>query len=133
MDQQALHDAFLREETRKVDKTGCVKFRGTLVEIGAPYAAKRITLRYAELPDGPHELTAYDGDQRIGPVTRAGVESSLRRTPTRPGSPSHRRDHARPARATWTRSRARARSGARRRAAFASANWRTAPATRTDV
>ena len=35
VDQQTLHDAFLREETRKVDKTGCVKFRGTLVEIGA--------------------------------------------------------------------------------------------------
>ena len=28
VDQQALHDAFLREETRKVDKLGCVKFRG---------------------------------------------------------------------------------------------------------
>ena len=34
VDQQTLHDAFLREETRQVDKPGCVKFRGTLVEIG---------------------------------------------------------------------------------------------------
>ena len=68
VDQQALHDAFRREETRKVDKTGCVKFRGTLVEIGARYARKRITLRYAELPDGPHDLTAFDGDRLIGPV-----------------------------------------------------------------
>lgn len=68
VDQQALHDAFLREETRKVDHTGCVKFRGTLVEIGAQYAKHRITLRFAELPDGPDEMTAYDGDQRIGPV-----------------------------------------------------------------
>jgi hypothetical protein len=45
-----------------------VKFRGGLVEIGASYARKRITLRYAELPDGPHALTAFDGDHRIGPV-----------------------------------------------------------------
>jgi len=68
VDQQALHDAFLREETRKVDHTGCVKFRGTLIEIGVQYARQRITLRYAELPDGPDELTAFDGDHRIGPV-----------------------------------------------------------------
>ncbi len=68
VEQQALHDAFLREETRKVDHTGCVKFRGTLVEIGAQYARRRITLRYAELPEGPDEVTAYDGDHRIGPV-----------------------------------------------------------------
>jgi len=68
VDQQTLHDAFLREETRQVDKLGCVKFRGTLIEIGAAYAHKRITLRYAELPDGPDELTAFDGDHRIGPV-----------------------------------------------------------------
>jgi transposase InsO family protein len=69
VDQQTLHDAFLREETRQVDKLGCVKFRGTLVEIGVAYARQQITLRYAELPDGPHELIAYDGDHRIGPVT----------------------------------------------------------------
>ncbi len=69
VDQQALHDAFLREETRKVDHTGCVKFRGTLCDIGARYAGKRITLRYAELPDGPHEVTAYDSARLIGPVT----------------------------------------------------------------
>ena len=69
VEQQELHDAFLREVTRKVDKTGCVKFRGTLVEIGGRYAGKHILLRYAELPDGPAELTAYDGAQLIGPVT----------------------------------------------------------------
>ena len=68
VDQQALHDACRREETRKVDKTGCVKFRGQLVEIGAHYARQRITLRYAELPDGPHELTAFDGDRCLGLV-----------------------------------------------------------------
>ena len=68
VDQLALHDAFLREEPRTVDKLGCVKVRGGLVEIGASYARQRITLRYAELPDGPHELTAFAGDHRIGPV-----------------------------------------------------------------
>jgi transposase InsO family protein len=68
VDQHALRDAFLHEESRKVDKTGCVKFRGTLVEIGVKYVGKRITLRFAELPDGPQEVIAYDQAQRIGLV-----------------------------------------------------------------
>ena len=84
VDQQALHDAFLREETRKVDHTGCVKFRGALVEIGAQYAKHRITLRYAELPDGPDELTAYDGEHRIGPVK--ALEWNRPFTPPDPGA-----------------------------------------------
>ena len=29
---------------------------------------KRISLRYAELPCGPHEVTAYEGDRLIGAV-----------------------------------------------------------------
>lgn len=68
VDNQALREAFLHEETRKVDKTGCVKFRGTLCEIGARYAGKRIRLTYAEMPEGPSEVTAYDGEKVIGPV-----------------------------------------------------------------
>jgi transposase InsO family protein len=68
VDQGVLRQAFLRADTRKVDKTGCVKFRGALVEIGAQYVGKRIILRYAELPCGPHDVTAYDGDRLIGPV-----------------------------------------------------------------
>jgi hypothetical protein len=68
VDQQALREAFRREETRKVDKTGCVKFHGALCEIGARYAGQRITLTYAVLPCGPTEVTAHDGDRLIGPV-----------------------------------------------------------------
>jgi transposase InsO family protein len=68
VDQQALHDAFLHEETRKVDKTGCLKFRGTLCEIGARYVGQRVRITYAELPDGPQEVTAYAGDRLIGPL-----------------------------------------------------------------
>jgi len=68
VDQQLLREAFLREETRKVDKTGCVKFRGTLCEIGARFVGKRVRITYAELPCGPHDVIAYDGDHLIGPV-----------------------------------------------------------------
>lgn len=68
VDQQALRDAFVHEETRKVDKTGCVKFRGVLCDIGARYARQTITIRFVEVPEGPREVTAYDGDRLIGPV-----------------------------------------------------------------
>jgi len=68
VDQRELHDAFLREETRKVDKTGCVKFRGTLCEVGARYAGRRVRITYAELPEGPHSVNAYADDLFIGPV-----------------------------------------------------------------
>jgi len=68
VDQQALRDAFLHEETRKVDKTGCVKFRGTLCEIGARYVGQRVRITYAEVPEGPHDVIAYAGDRLIGPL-----------------------------------------------------------------
>ena len=68
VDQQALHDAFLREETRKVDKTGCVKFRGALVEIGAPYAGNASSCATRSCLMARMTLTAFDGDRLIGPV-----------------------------------------------------------------
>ena len=68
VDQQALREAFRHEETRKVDKTGCVKFRGTLCEIGAQYVGQRIRINYAEMPEGPHEVICYIGDRLIGPL-----------------------------------------------------------------
>jgi len=39
---------------------------------------------YAELPDGPDELTAYDGDHRIGPV-KAVEWNKHPSTPSEPG------------------------------------------------
>ena len=114
VDQHTLHEAFLHEDTRKVDKTGCVKFRGALVEIGAKYVGKRITLRYAELPCGPHEVTAYDGERRIGPVQPLqwnrpfdGSEPPNNANPQDPFAdhpvPNHARERATPGKAdpTW--------------------------------
>ena len=39
-------DAFLWEETRKVDKTGCVKVNGIEYEAGIKYIGKKIDVRY---------------------------------------------------------------------------------------
>jgi len=68
VDQPALRAAFLHENTRKVDKTGCVQFRGALCEVGARYVGQRVRITYAELPDGPHGVTVYAGDHLIGPL-----------------------------------------------------------------
>lgn len=39
-------DCFLWEETRKVDKTGCVQLQGTIYEAGIEFVGKKIDLRY---------------------------------------------------------------------------------------
>jgi transposase InsO family protein len=39
-------EAFLWEETRRVDKTGCVKLRGREYDVGAGYAGMKVDLRY---------------------------------------------------------------------------------------
>jgi len=42
----ALRDAFLHSDTRKVDKTGCVSFEGSLYEVGIAYIGRRIEIRF---------------------------------------------------------------------------------------
>jgi hypothetical protein len=39
-------DAFLWEETRRVDKTGCAKLRGIEYDVGASLAGARVDIRY---------------------------------------------------------------------------------------
>lgn len=39
-----LKDAFLRKETRKVDKTGCVSFSGNLYEAGLAYIGEKVEI-----------------------------------------------------------------------------------------
>jgi len=41
-----LRDAFLRTDTRKVDKTGCVSFDGKLYEVGLAYIGREVDIRY---------------------------------------------------------------------------------------
>lgn len=49
-------DAFLWEETRKVDKTGCFKLNGTEYEAGTKYIGKNIDIRYDPFNMGHVEL-----------------------------------------------------------------------------
>jgi len=48
-------EAFLWEETRRVDKTGCVKLRGREYDIGAGHAGTRVDIRY-----DPFDLSVVD-------------------------------------------------------------------------
>jgi transposase InsO family protein len=43
---EKLRDAFLHSETRKVDKTGCISFGGSLYEVGLAYIGKRVEIRF---------------------------------------------------------------------------------------
>jgi hypothetical protein len=48
-------EAFLWEETRRVDKSGCVKLRGNEYDVGAGLAGTRVDMRY-----DPFELSMVD-------------------------------------------------------------------------
>lgn len=41
-----LRDAFLHIEDRKVDKTGCVSFKGNLYEVGLAYIGRNVQIRF---------------------------------------------------------------------------------------
>jgi len=43
---QECRDAFLWEETRAVDRSGCIKFKGLLYDVGPALAKKRVDVRY---------------------------------------------------------------------------------------
>jgi putative transposase len=43
---EGLREAFLWEETRKVDKTGCVKLNGRLFDVGPELVSKRVDIRF---------------------------------------------------------------------------------------
>jgi transposase InsO family protein len=43
---ETLRDAFLHEEERVVDKTGCFNFKGKLYDAGAEWRRKKVTVRY---------------------------------------------------------------------------------------
>jgi len=42
----ALRDAFLHSDRRKVDKTGCISFEGSLYEVGLAYIGQKIEIRF---------------------------------------------------------------------------------------
>jgi transposase InsO family protein len=43
---QALAEAFLHQETRKVDKSGCISFENRLYEVGLPLIGQRVEILY---------------------------------------------------------------------------------------
>jgi transposase InsO family protein len=43
---ELLRDAFLRTDTRKVDKTGCISFGGDLYEVGLAYVGREVEIFY---------------------------------------------------------------------------------------
>ena len=59
---ELLRDAFLRIGNRKVDKTGCISFEGSLYEVGLAFIGKRVNVRYD--PSWTEELEVSYEDSR---------------------------------------------------------------------
>jgi hypothetical protein len=57
-----LRDAFLHTETRKVDKTGCVSFCGSLYEVGIAYIGRKIEIRFEA--SWSEEIEVLDGQSK---------------------------------------------------------------------
>lgn len=46
---EELRDAFLWEETRKVDKTGCIKLNGLVFDVGPDFVGRKVDVRFDPL------------------------------------------------------------------------------------
>ena len=57
------HDAFLWEDTRKVDNTGCCKLNGVEYEAGLEYIGKKVDIRYDPFDMNSVEIW-YSGEHR---------------------------------------------------------------------
>ncbi|MEK3885675.1 Mu transposase C-terminal domain-containing protein [Paenibacillus sp. PL2-23] len=57
-----LNELFLWEETRKVDKTGCIRLDGNTYEVDSDLVRRTVTLRYD--PFDLSELQVWDGEQQ---------------------------------------------------------------------
>lgn len=57
------HDAFLWEDTRKVDNTGCFKLNGTEYEAGIEYIGKKVDVRYDPFDMSMVEIW-YSGERK---------------------------------------------------------------------
>jgi hypothetical protein len=59
---EALKDAFLHEEERTVDKTGCLSLSGTLLDAGAEWRRKKVTVRFD--PFNLEEVQLWHGGEQ---------------------------------------------------------------------
>lgn len=57
-----LNELFLWEETRKVDKAGCIRLDGNIYEVDSDLARRAVVLRYD--PFDLSQLQVWDGEQR---------------------------------------------------------------------
>ena len=76
-----LREAFLRTETRKVDKTGCISFEGNLYEVGIAFIGRKVTVCYdpswTEELEVVHELSKPFIAKKLVIGTNCGVTREL--------------------------------------------------------
>jgi hypothetical protein len=69
-DMEALTDAFLHEDERKVDKTGCFKLNGILFDAGVEWVRKKIGVRFD--PFNLEEVQLWHGG-KLAKIVKAAV------------------------------------------------------------
>lgn len=88
LDPALLREAFLWEETRKADKTGCISLFGNTYEIAAHLARERITLRYD--PYDLSEIQVYLNGERQANAIPVRLQRQRHRAvePAQPPAPA---------------------------------------------
>jgi transposase InsO family protein len=83
----ALREAFLHAESRKVDKTGCVSFQGNLYEVGLAYIGSSVEVRYDPSWTQEVEIVHGHGQPFLAQKLSIGANSGTMRE-----LPEHMRD-----------------------------------------
>jgi len=78
---ELLRDAFIRTDTRKVDKTGCISFDGDLYEVGLAYIGREVEIFYdpswTEELEVVHENSEPFTAKKLVIGTNCGVKREL--------------------------------------------------------
>lgn len=80
---EELREAFLWEEDRKVDATGCFKLGGQLYEAGVEFAGTKVEIRYEPLD--PQEIEIWQNGRKMGVARKLDLSRPRESPPERAG------------------------------------------------
>lgn len=92
-DTELLARAFLRCETRKTDKSGCISFEGRSYDLGIQYAGRTVGVVYD--PADTRTLTIETPDRCPFQVTERKVGEHVAKRPEKPSEPEVRAEKSR--------------------------------------
>ncbi len=81
---EELREAFLWEEDRKVDATGCFKFGGQLYEAGPEFAGAKVEIRFEPL--NSEEIEVWKNGRKVGMARKLDLSKPRESTSERAGT-----------------------------------------------